>query len=207
MASIEMKDVSGKKVKSCDLSAAVFGIEPNVHAMHEVVRSQRAAWRGGNSNTLTRGKVSGGGKKPWKQKGTGHARQGTIRAPQWSGGGVVFGPHPRSYAFKVPGKVVKLAMRSALSAKLADNELIVVESFGFDKPSTKEAVACLKALGCDRRTTIVIADDDVHAYLSFRNIEKVNIIPVSESNTYELIDNKALVFTSAALARLEEVLA
>ncbi|MEG2864375.1 MAG: 50S ribosomal protein L4, partial [Eggerthellaceae bacterium] len=172
-----------------------------------VVRSQRAAWRGGNSNTLTRGKVSGGGKKPWKQKGTGHARQGTIRAPQWSGGGVVFGPHPRSYAFKVPGKVVKLAMRSALSAKLADNELIVVESFGFDKPSTKEAVACLKALGCDRRTTIVIADDDVHAYLSFRNIEKVNIIPVSESNTYELIDNKALVCTSAALARLEEVLA
>ncbi|MEF9841448.1 MAG: 50S ribosomal protein L4 [Raoultibacter sp.] len=207
MASIEMKDVSGKKVKECDLSAAVFGIEPNMHAMHEVVRSQRAAWRGGNSNTLTRGKVSGGGKKPWKQKGTGHARQGTIRAPQWSGGGVVFGPHPRSYAFKVPGKVVKLAMRSALSAKLADNELIVVESFGFDKPSTKEAVACLKALGCDRRTTIVIADDDVHAYLSFRNIEKVNIIPVSESNTYELIDNKALVCTSAALARLEEVLA
>ncbi|MEG1517217.1 MAG: 50S ribosomal protein L4 [Raoultibacter sp.] len=207
MASIEMKDVSGKKVKKCDLSAAVFGIEPNMHAMHEVVRSQRAAWRGGNSNTLTRGKVSGGGKKPWKQKGTGHARQGTIRAPQWSGGGVVFGPHPRSYAFKVPGKVVKLAMRSALSAKLADNELIVVESFGFDKPSTKEAVACLKALGCDRRTTIVIADDDVHAYLSFRNIEKVNIIPVSESNTYELIDNKALVCTSAALARLEEVLA
>ncbi|MEG2517820.1 MAG: 50S ribosomal protein L4 [Raoultibacter sp.] len=206
MASIEMKDVSGKKVKECDLSAAVFGIEPNMHAMHEVVRSQRAAWRGGNSNTLTRGKVSGGGKKPWKQKGTGRARQGTIRAPQWAGGGVVFGPHPRSYAFKVPGKVVKLAMRSALSAKLADKQLIVVESFGFDKPSTKEAVACLKALGCDRRTTIVIADDDVHAYLSFRNIAKVNIIPVSESNTYELIDNKALIFTSAALARLEEVL-
>lgn len=207
MASIEVKDTGGKKVKSTQLSAAVFGITPNMHAMHEVVRAQRASWRAGNHNTLTRGQVRGGGKKPWRQKGTGRARQGTIRAPHWTGGGVVFGPHPRSYAIKVPNKVVKLAMRSALSAKLADKELIVVDSFDFEKPSTKQAAEVLKALGCDRRTTVVVADDDVNTYLSMRNIAKVNVIPVTEANTYELIDNKALVFTSAALKRIEEVLA
>ena len=207
MASIEVKNVSGKKVKSADLSATVFGIEPNVHAMHEVVRAQRAAWRSGTHNTLPRGQVRGGGKKPWRQKGTGRARQGSTRSPQWAGGGTVFGPHPRSYAFKVPNKVVKLAMRSALSAKLADGELIVIEEFGFEKPSTKQAAAAIKALGCEGRTTVVIADDDVNAYLSLRNLPRVNVIPVTEANTYELIDNKALVFTAAALARIEEVLA
>lgn len=207
MASIEIKDTSGKKVKNTDLSASVFGITPNVHAMHEVVRAQRASWRSGSHDTLTRGRVRGGGKKPWRQKGTGRARQGSIRSPQWIGGGVVFGPHPRSYEFKVPNKVVKLAMRSALSAKLADEELIVIDEFGFEKPSTKQAAAALKALSCDQRTTVVIADDDVNAYLSLRNLKKVNVIPVSEANTYELIDNKKLIFTSAALERLEEVLA
>lgn len=207
MASIEVKDVKGKKVKSTDLSASVFGVTPNVHAMHEVVRAQRAAWRAGTHNTLTRGQVRGGGKKPWRQKGTGRARQGTIRAPHWSGGGVVFGPHPRSYAMKVPSKVVKLAMRSALSAKLADGELIVVDKFDFDKPSTKSAAAALKALGCDNRTTVVLADDDVNTYLSLRNLDRVNVLPVAESNTYEFIDNKKLVFTADALKRIEEVLA
>ncbi len=207
MANIEMKNASGKKVKSTELSAAVFGIEPNMHAMHEVVRAQRAAWRSGTHETLTRSQVRGGGKKPWRQKGTGRARQGTIRAPHWTGGGVVFGPHTRSYAFKVPSKVVKLAMRSALSAKLLDGELIVIDSFGIDKPSTKEAAAVLKALGCEQRTTVVVADDDVNTYLSLRNLEKVNVIPVAESNTYEFIDNKKLIFTADALARIEEVLA
>ena len=208
MAKIEIKDASGKKVNEADLNAAVFGIEPNVHVMHTVVRAHRAALRQGTHDTRTRGEVSGGGKKPWRQKGTGRARQGTIRAPQWDGGGTVFGPHPRSYAFRVNNKEVKLAMRSALSAKLADKELVVVDAFNFEKPSTKQAVACLKALECDgRRATIVIADDDVNAYLSFRNIERVNIIPVSEANTLELIDNKVLVLTTAAMNRLEEVLA
>jgi len=207
MASIEVKDVSGKKVKSAELSASVFGVTPNMHAMHEVVRAQRASWRGGNANTLTRGQVRGGGKKPWRQKGTGRARQGTIRAPHWTGGGVVFGPHPRSYAIKVPNKVVKLAMRSALAAKLADNELIIVDAFSFEKPSTKQAAEVLKALGCDNRTTVVVADDDVNAYLSLRNLPRVNVIPVAESNTYEFIDNKKLIFTMAALKRIEEVLA
>lgn len=207
MTTIEIKDVKGKKAGSADLSASVFGIEPNVPVMHQVVRSQRAAWRQGTHDTKTRGEVRGGGKKPWRQKGTGRARQGTIRAPQWAGGGTVFGPHPRSYAFPVNRKEVKLAMRSALSAKLADGELYVVEDFKFEKPSTKEAAAVLKALGLERRTTIVVSDDDVEAYLSFRNIRTVNILPVSEANTYELIDNKALVFTAEALKRIEEVLA
>lgn len=207
MATIEMKDASGKKVKDAELSAAVFEIEPNVHAMHEVVRSQRAARRQGTHDTLTRGQVRGGGKKLWRQKGTGRARQGTIRAPQWAGGGTVFGPHPRSYAFKVPAKVVKLAMRSALSAKLADGEIVVVDQLSFEKPSTKQAAEVLKNLGLEGRVTIIVPDEDVNTFLSFRNLAKVRTIGVSELNTLDFIDNKALVLTEAALTRIEEVLA
>lgn len=207
MATIEMKDASGKKVKDAELSAAVFEIEPNVHVMHEVVRSQRAARRQGTRDTLTRGQVRGGGKKPWRQKGTGRARQGTIRAPQWAGGGTVFGPHPRSYAFKVPAKVVKLAMRSALSAKLADGEIVVVDQLSFEKPSTKQAAEVLKNLGLEGRVTIIVPDDEVNTFLSFHNLSKVRVIGVSELNTLDFIDNKALVLTDAALTRIEEVLA
>ena len=207
MATIEMKDASGKKVKDAELSAAVFEIESNVHVMHEVVRSQRAARRQGTHDTLTRGQVRGGGKKPWRQKGTGRARQGTIRAPQWAGGGTVFGPHPRSYAFKVPAKVVKLAMRSALSAKLADGEIVVVDQLSFEKPSTKQAAEVLKNLGLEGRVTIIVPDDEVNTFLSFRNLSKVRVIGVSELNTLDFIDNKALVLTDAALTRIEEVLA
>lgn len=207
MATIEMKDASGKKVKDAELSAAVFEIEPNVHVMHEVVRSQRAARRQGTHDTLTRGQVRGGGKKPWRQKGTGRARQGTIRAPQWAGGGTVFGPHPRSYAFRVPAKVVKLAMRSALSAKLADGEIVVVDQLSFEKPSTKQAAEVLKNLGLEGRVTIIVPDDEVNTFLSFRNLSKVRVIGVSELNTLDFIDNKALVLTDAALTRIEEVLA
>lgn len=207
MATIEMKDASGKKVKDAELSAAVFEIEPNVHVMHEVVRSQRAARRQGTHDTLTRGQVRGGGKKPWRQKGTGRARQGTIRAPQWAGGGTVFGPHPRSYAFKVPAKVVKMAMRSALSAKLADGEIVVVDQLSFEKPSTKQAAEVLKNLGLEGRVTIIVPDDEVNTFLSFRNLSKVRVIGVSELNTLDFIDNKALVLTDAALTRIEEVLA
>ena len=207
MATIEMKDASGKKVKDAELSAAVFEIEPNVHVMHEVVRSQRAARRQGTHDTLTRGQVRGGGNKPWRQKGTGRARQGTIRAPQWAGGGTVFGPHPRSYAFKVPAKVVKLAMRSALSAKLADGEIVVVDQLSFEKPSTKQAAEVLKNLGLEGRVTIIVPDDEVNTFLSFRNLSKVRVIGVSELNTLDFIDNKALVLTDAALTRIEEVLA
>ena len=208
MTTIEIKDASGKKAGDAELSASVFGIEPNVPVMHQVVRAQRASWRAGTSNTLTRGQVRGGGKKPWRQKGTGRARQGSIRSPQWAGGGTVFGPHPRSYAFRVNNKEVKLAMRSALSAKVADGQFTVVDEFKFEKPCTKDAKAFIKAMGFEgQRITLVIGNDDVTTWLSFRNLEKVNILPVAEANTYELLDNKQLVFTAEALKRIEEVLA
>ncbi len=206
MATIEIKDAKGGKAGTADLADGVFSIEPNTFAVHQVVRSQMAARRAGTHDTKTRGMVSGGGKKPWRQKGTGRARQGTTRAPQWAGGGVVFGPHPRSYAFKVPNKVVKLAMRSALSAKLADGALHVVEDLGFDAPATKAAVEVLKALGITGKVTVVVANDDVNAMLSFRNLPKVRVISASEANTYDLVDNTAVLFTKPALTWLEGVL-
>jgi large subunit ribosomal protein L4 len=206
MTKIDIKDAEGKKVGSTELASEVFGIEPNIHVMHQVVRAQLAARRAGTHDTKTRGQVSGGGKKPYRQKGTGRARQGTIRAPQYKGGGTVFGPHPRSYAFKANRKEVKLAMRSALSAKQAEGVLHVVEGFEFEAPSTKQAVATLKALDIAGRVTIVLPDNDVNAFLSFRNIPAVRVIGVSESNAHDLIDNSALVFTSASLKRIEEVL-
>ena len=208
MATIDIKDAAGKKAGTAELSATVFGVEPNVPVMHQVVRMQRASWRQGTSNTRTRGMVSGGGRKPFRQKGTGRARQGTIRAPQFRGGGTVFGPHPRSYAFKVNRKEIKLAMRSALSAKLADGQFYVVKDFGIETPKTKEAVKILKALGLDdRRVTLIVGNSDVETFLSFRNLPLVNVFPVAEINTYELLDNKALVVTEEALAYIEEVLA
>ncbi|MDI6692410.1 MAG: 50S ribosomal protein L4 [Anaerosomatales bacterium] len=206
MATIEVKDANGKKVGTADVSDAVFAIEPNTFAMHQVVRSQLAARRQGTHDTKGRSEVSGGGRKPWRQKGTGRARQGTIRAPQWKGGGVVFGPTPRSYAFKVPNKVVKLAMRSALSAKNAEGVLHVIEEFGFAEPSTKQAAAVLENLGITGRCTVVVANDDVNAILSLRNLPKVRVITASEANTYDLIDNTALLFTKPALEWLEGVL-
>jgi len=206
MTKIDIKDTSGKKVGSADLADGVFGIEPNTFVVHQVVRSQQAARRSGTHSTLTRGKVRGGGKKPWRQKGTGRARQGSIRSPQWAGGGVVFGPHPRSYAFKVPNKVVKLAMRSALSAKLADEALYVVDALAFEKPSTKAAAEIVKALGITGRITLVVGEDDMNAMLSFRNLPKVRVITASESNTYDLVDNAAVLFTKPALTWLEGVL-
>ncbi|MGN0073631.1 MAG: 50S ribosomal protein L4 [Coriobacteriales bacterium] len=207
MADIKIFDPAGKDVETVAANDTVFGIEPNIYVMHEVVKSQMAALRQGTANTKTRGKVSGGGRKPFRQKGTGNARQGTIRAPHYKGGGVVFGPHTRSYAYRVNNKVVKLAMRSALSAKLADGELTVVSEFAFEKPSTKAAKAALEALNIKGRTTIVVDDDDFESFLSFRNLENVLIIGATESNCYDLLDNANLVLTKAALTYLEEVLA
>ncbi|MFA5843751.1 MAG: 50S ribosomal protein L4 [Coriobacteriia bacterium] len=207
MASLEIRDASGKKVGTAKVADAVFAVAPNIFAMHQVVRSQMAARRSGTHSTKTRGMVSGGGAKPWRQKGTGRARQGTIRAPQWRGGGAVFGPSPRSYAFRVPNKVVKLAMRSALSAKGSEGVLHVVEDFGIgDTPSTKKAVAVLKALGITGRTTVVVANDDIVTIKSLRNIEGIRVITASEANTYDLVDNVALLFTKPALGWLEGVL-
>lgn len=208
MAIIEIKDVKGAAAGTVDVNDAVFGIEPNVPVMHRTVKAQQASWRQGTANTRTRGMVRGGGKKPWRQKGTGRARQGTIRAPQWRGGGTVFGPHSRSYDQKVNGKEVKLAMRSALSAKLAEGELVIVKAPAFEKPSTKEAVAMLKALDLEgKRITLIIPNDAVECFLSFRNIPEVEILPVNSINAYDLIDNKALVIVDDCLSYIEEVLA
>jgi large subunit ribosomal protein L4 len=206
MASIEIRDSKGKALGSTDVADAVFAIAPNIHIMHQVVRASHAAARSGTHDTKTRGLISGGGRKPWRQKGTGRARQGTTRAPQWRGGGVVFGPHPHSHAFKVNRKEVKLAMRSALSAKTAENALLVVDDLVFEKPSTKQAVAVLKSLEISGRVTIVLPDNNINAFLSFRNIPKVRVIAVAESNTRDFLDNATLVFTSASLKRIEEVL-
>ena len=190
MAEIAILDRAGKQAGTAELSDAVFGIEPNTVVMHQVVRSQRAAWRSGNASTRTRGMVRGGGRKPFRQKGTGRARQGTIRAPHYDGGGIVFGPHPRSYAFKVNAKEVKLALKSALSAKRADDELAIVQDFGFESPKTKDAAATLAALGLDdRRVTVVVDSEDVNSFLSFRNLPKVNVIAATAINAFELIDN------------------
>lgn len=207
MAFINIKDVAADSSRRKKVEDSIFAIEPNTFALHEVVRAQQAALRAGTHDTKTRGRVSGGGKKPWRQKGTGRARQGTIRAPQWAGGGVVFGPHPRSYAFKVNNKLVKLAMRSALSSKLVDKELYVVENFTFEKPSTKDAVAILKALELQgRKTTVVVENDNFDAYLSFRNIDSVRVIFAYEANAYDLVDNKAVLFSADSLNWVGEVL-
>lgn len=206
MATLNITDSAGKPQGTMEVADSVFAIEPNTYAMHQVVRSQMAMLRQGTHSTKTRGQVSGGGRKPFRQKGTGRARQGSTRAAQFRHGGVVFGPHPRSYAFHVPSKVVKLAMRSAVSGKLADSELFVVDNFAFEKPSTKQAVAFLKALDITGRVTVVVNDEDVNAFLSFRNIKKANVIAASEVNTYDLVDNAALVMTKDAVKYIEEVL-
>jgi large subunit ribosomal protein L4 len=206
MATVEIKDTKGKKVGTADLADTIFGITPNTHAVHLVVRSQMAARRSGTHDTKTRGEVRGGGAKPWKQKGTGRARAGSSRSPIWTGGGTVFGPHPRSHAFKVPNKVVKLAMRSVLSAKTAEGVLHVIDGFGLTEPSTKSAAAIVKSMGISGRITVVVANDDDVAIRSLRNIEKVRVITASESNTYDLVDNAALVFTQPALEWLVGVL-
>ena len=209
MTTIEIKDASGKKAGDAELSASMFGIGPNVPVMHQVVRAQRASWRQGTHSTLTRGQVRGGGKKPWRQKGTGRARQGSIRAAQWRGGGVVFGPTPRTHAKKTNNKMVKLAMRSVLSGKLADGELYVVDALDFAEISTKKAKAVLHALGItdNMRVTVVVDDENINAYLSFRNLANVTIIADVEATSRLLIDNKALVLTADVAKKFGEVLA
>jgi len=207
MATVEVKDMKGAKVGTAKLSDTVFGVTPNTHAVHLVVRSQMAGARQGTHSTKTRGLVSGGGAKPFRQKGTGRARAGTTRAPQWTGGGAVFGPHPRNYGFRVPNKVVKLAMRSVLSAKAAEGDLFVIDGFEFTEPSTKAADAMLTALGVKGRVTVVVPNGDETALKSFRNIKRARVITAAQSNTYDLVDNAALVLTKPALEYLEGVLA
>ena len=208
MTKVEIKDFKGAKAGDTTLPDAVYGIKPNVPVMHQVVRAQRASWRQGTHSTKNRSAVSGVGRKPFRQKGTGRARQGTSRAPQMPGGGIVFGPTPRDHSFRVNKKEIKLAMRSALSAKLADKELCIIKPFDIKKPETKKAIEFLKNHKVeDQRITIVCDPEAVNTYLSFRNLKKVNVIPVSEINTYELVDNKKLFITEDALDYIKEVLA
>ncbi|MCI7621264.1 MAG: 50S ribosomal protein L4 [Collinsella sp.] len=208
MSNIEIKNAEGKAAGTVELSSSVFGVEPNIPVIHQVVTVQLGNLRQGTHDTKGRSEVSGGGAKPWRQKGTGRARQGSIRAAQWRHGGVVFAPKPRSYAKRMNNKEVKLAMRSALSAKLADGELVLVDDYGFEKPSTKAAVAMLKALGLEgKRLTIIVRDEDVNAYLSFRNIPKTFIITADEANTYDLVNNNAVLMPADIAAHFGEVLA
>ncbi len=208
MSKIEIKNAEGKAVETVEFDSSVFGIEPNIAVIHQVVTVQLGNLRQGTHDTKGRSEVSGGGAKPWRQKGTGRARQGSIRATQWVGGGVPFGPTPRTHNRRVNNKEVKLAMRGVLSGKVRDNELVVVDNYGFDKPCTKQAVALLKALGLEgKRVTLVVADDDIYTYLSFRNVETVRVLGVSEVTTHSLIDNAALVLNTECAKKLEEVLA
>ncbi|MEF2650450.1 50S ribosomal protein L4 [Collinsella tanakaei] len=208
MSKFDVKNSEGTKVAEAELAAEVYGIEPNLHVMHHIVTCQQACWRQGTQSAKTRSEVSGGGKKPWRQKGTSRARQGSTRSPQWRHGGVVFAPKPRSYAKRMNNKEVKLAMRSALSAKVRDNELVLVDNYGFEKPSTKAAVAMLKALGLEgKRLTIIVREDDINAYLSFRNIPKTFIITPNEANTYDLVNNGALLMPADVATHFGEVLA
>jgi large subunit ribosomal protein L4 len=199
MAKIDVLDPAGKKTGSVDLDAEIFGIEPNGAVLHQVVTAQLAARRAGTQSTKTRAEVRGGGAKPWKQKGTGRARQGSIRSPQWRGGGVALGPKPRSYAQRTPKKMVRLALRSALSDRAAEKKVVVVDSWSFDTPKTKDALGALSALGLEGKVLLVLSDDDQSVALSFRNLQHVQLMRAGELNAYDVLCNDWVVFTSATL--------
>ncbi|NND75389.1 MAG: 50S ribosomal protein L4 [Ilumatobacter sp.] len=211
---LTVKTAAGKDAGKVDLDGEVFGVQPNVPLMHQVVTAQLAARRAGTQSTKTRADVSGGGRKPFRQKGTGNARQGSTRAPHFTGGGVALGPKPRSYAQKTPKKMIKAALRSALSDRASDGKIIVVDSYGIDTPKTKDAKALLSALGVDGTVLVVVGRDDAAAALSFRNLPHVHVIGPGELNTYDVLCNDWLVFSkdvlpesqaaSAAVAETEE---
>jgi large subunit ribosomal protein L4 len=199
MASVEVRDTSGATTGTVELDEAVFGIEPNVAVMHQVVTAQLAAARAGTHNTKTRAEVRGGGKKPWRQKGTGRARQGSNRAPHWSGGGVAAGPKPRSYRQRTPKKMIQLALRSALSDRAAQGRVAVIEAWGFDEPKTRQARDALANLGWDGKLLLVFEHDDHVAIKSFRNLPEVQPIVIGELNAYDVLCNDWVVFTRATL--------
>ena len=199
MAQITMKKVSGGDAGKVQLDESYFGIQPNVPVMHQVMTAQLAARRSGTQSTKTRSEVSGGGAKPYRQKGTGNARQGSIRAPHFSGGGIALGPKPRGYAQRTPKKMIRLALRSALSDRAAEGRVIVVDQWGFDSPSTKAGVAALAALGVEGRVLVVLDPSDANAALSLRNIPEVQLITTGELNAYDVLCNDTVVFTSSTL--------
>lgn len=199
MAKVTVKTPAGGDAGTIELDDATFGIEPNVPVMHQVVTAQLAARRAGTQSTKTRAEVSGGGAKPWKQKGTGRARAGSTRSPIWIGGGVALGPKPRSYAQRTPKKMIKLALRSALSDRASEGKVVVVEDWDFPTPSTKQAIAALAALGVEGKVLMVLSRDQVSAWKSFRNLPNVHILETGELNTYDVLDSDVVVFTRATL--------
>jgi len=203
MATVTVKTVAGKDAGSLELDDATFGIQPNVPVMHQVVTAQLAARRAGTQSTKTRAEVSGGGKKPFKQKGTGNARQGSITAPHYSGGGVALGPKPRKYDQKTPKKMVRLALRSALSDRAAEGKVVVVEDWAFDTPKTKDAIAALSKLGLDGKALVVVDRDDVNTIKSFLNLRQVQLIERNELNAYDVLCNEWIVFTKGTLPGTE----
>ena len=200
MSSISLKTVAGKDAGAVELDVDTFGIQPNVPVMHQVVTAQLAARRSGTQSTKTRAEVSGGGKKPFKQKGTGNARQGSTRSPHFSGGGVALGPKPRKYDQKTPKKMIKLALRSALSDRAAEGKVVVVDQWGFAAPKTKDAKAALSALGVSGKVLVVVdVDNDANAIRSFMNLPEVQLIEVAELNAYDVLCNDFVVFSQATL--------
>ncbi len=207
MSNVNVLDMQGKKVGTVDLSDSIFGIEPNKAVMHQMVVSYLANQRQGTQSALTRSEVSGGGKKPWRQKGTGRARQGSTRAPQWYHGGVVFAPKPRSYRFSVNKKVRRLAMKSAFSAKAQAEEIIVIDSIALDEIKTQKIASMLSAVGSEKKALIVLSDLDTNVIKSARNIAGVKTAQVNELNVYDMLNADKLIIAKDALTKIEEVYA
>ncbi|WP_144553521.1 50S ribosomal protein L4 [Peribacillus simplex] len=207
MPKVTLFNQTGSQVGDIELNESIFGIEPNNHVLFEAIIMQRASLRQGTHKVKNRSEVAGGGRKPWKQKGTGRARQGSIRSPQWRGGGVVFGPTPRSYAYKLPKKVRRLAIKSALSAKALEENILVLESLSFDAPKTKEFVAVLKNLSVDTKTLVVTDGLDEKVALSARNIPGVTVVEAVGLNVLDVVSHNKLILTKSAVEKVEEVLA
>jgi len=199
MASVTMRTTNGTEAGAVELDDATFGIEPNAAVMHQVVTAQLAARRSGTQSTKTRAEVRGGGAKPWRQKGTGRARHGSIRSPQWRGGGVALGPKPRSYAQKTPKKMIQLALRSALSDRAAEGNVVVVDAWGFAAPRTKDAAAALVALGVEGRVLVVADRDDTNTWKSFANLSEVHVLSPGELNAYDVLVSDVVVFSRDTL--------
>jgi len=199
MASVDVRRTDGTSAGTVELADGVFGVTPNMAVMHQVVTAQLAGARSGTQSTKTRAEVRGGGAKPWKQKGTGRSRQGSSRSPQWTGGGVALGPKPRSYKQRTPKKMIQLALRSALSDRAAMERVVVVDSWGFDAPRTKDAVAALQALNVDGRVLVVLGADDQVARKSFRNLPDVHALLAGELNAYDVLCSDWVVFTRDTL--------
>ncbi|MNZ65593.1 50S ribosomal protein L4 [compost metagenome] len=207
MPKVTVYNVSGAQVGEVELAESVFGIEPNSHVLHSAVLLQQAAQRQGTHKTKGRSEVRGGGRKPWKQKGTGRARQGSIRSPQWVGGGTVFGPTPRTYGFKLPKKVRRLAIKSALSSKVIASDIIVLDQLTLAAPKTKEFAAILNNLKVDRKALVVTANYEDNVALSARNIPGVKFVAADGINVLDVLVHDKLIITKEAVEKVQEVLA